>query len=171
MSAAFCSSRGSIRSRLAIQPVRFHSCLRPYALHGRLAQPQRRRHLAAGPMRRSIRRLLLCLACDFSLHRRARHAWLTALVTRIESRHGLFFEALLPARDGGSGCAQLRIISALGLAVSQRQNQPRAEDVSGVLGVRLRLLATSQERSISRSIVSCCRRAYPEISVAAIHSG
>src|ERR1700687_5734931 len=34
----------------------------------------------AGPMRRSIRRLLLCLACDPRLHRRIGNAWLTALV-------------------------------------------------------------------------------------------
>jgi len=35
-----------------LQPVRFQACLPPYTVHGRLAQSQRRRHLAAGPMRR-----------------------------------------------------------------------------------------------------------------------
>jgi len=35
-----------------LQPVRFQACLRPYMVHGRLAQSRRRRHLAAGPMRR-----------------------------------------------------------------------------------------------------------------------
>jgi hypothetical protein len=47
-----------------------------------------------------------CLPCDPRLHRRVGHAWLTASVTEIESRHPWFFEALLPARDGGSGCVQ-----------------------------------------------------------------
>jgi hypothetical protein len=129
-----------IRGHVAIQPVRLQACLRPHTLHGRLAQPQRLRHLAAGPMRRSIRRLLLCLACDPRLHRRIGNAWLTALVTRIEPRHCLFFEPLLPARDSGSGGAQASHDLGVGRTISQRQNQPRAEDISGGQRARLRPL-------------------------------
>ena len=71
---------------IAIQPVRLQSHLRPHPMHGGLAQSQRRRHLAARPMRRPVSGLLLRLARDASLQRRICDARLAAFVAWVPTR-------------------------------------------------------------------------------------
>jgi hypothetical protein len=59
-----------------------------------------------------------------------RHARLAAFVAWIETRDPILLEAPFPTRDGRSGCAQAAHDLDVSRAVSHRQNQPRAEDIT-----------------------------------------
>jgi len=63
---------------------------------------------------------------------------LTAFVTRIESRHSEFFEALLPARDSGGRGLQTPHDLAVAGGIGQRQHQPRPKHITGGPRARLR---------------------------------
>src|SRR6267378_3749897 len=102
MSAAFSSNRGSSEA-IAIQAVRFQTCLRPYALHGRFADAERFGHLAARPVRAAVGGFLLRPARDARLHLGGRDARLAAFVAWIEARDPFLLEALFPTRDSRSG--------------------------------------------------------------------
>ena len=66
---------------------------------------------------------------------------LATFVAWIEARNPVLLEALFPTRDGRSGRAQAAHDLGVGRAVSQRQNQPCAEDITGRQRARLRPLS------------------------------
>ena len=111
-----------VGGHVAVQPMLLQPRLRPHPLHGRLAEPQRIRHLPARPMRGTIGRLLLRLARDAGLHHRSSHAWLTTFVTRVQTRHPLFFKTLLPARY--RECGRLRALHDLAVTSAIGQGFP-----------------------------------------------
>src|SRR5450432_3453792 len=88
-------------------------------------------------MRRAIGRLLLSLSCYLGLHRRVGYAGLTAFVTWVQTCQAVFFEPLLPARDGGCRRLQRRYDPAVGLALSQRQDETSAKKIPGRKHARL----------------------------------
>ena len=97
-------------------------------------------------MRAAVGGFLLRPARDARLHLGGCDARLAAFVARIEARDPVLLEALFPTRDSRSGRAQAAHDLGVRRAVSQRQNQPCAEDITG--GQRARLRPLSQLHSL-----------------------
>src|SRR5437868_298877 len=127
-----------IAGHVTIQPVWLRSRLPPDPLHRRLAQSQRSRHLATGPVRAAICGAVRCLAQHSRLYRRGGHTRRTSLMPRIQPRHPMLFEAPLPARNRWPRSMQFAFDLIPTLPVGQCQHQARSEDITRRQCSRLR---------------------------------
>src|ERR1700691_4496126 len=86
----------------------------------------------------AIRRLLLCAADDFRLHRRSRCPRSATLMLSLQPGDASVFESALPLRHGRCAGTQFPFNLPITQPMGERQNQASTEHISGSKRPRLR---------------------------------
>ena len=115
---------------MPLQPVRLQTRLMPNAMHGILADAQRRRQLTAAPVRRLVGGRLARRSQNPRPQSGRKHERLLPRVCRVQSLQSCGQETLLPAADGRSRGSQAMLDRAVGCPFCQHQDQPGAKDIA-----------------------------------------